>query len=167
MSVTSATLRLALRSCVVLTLWLASVSAGHAMPAAQRSSAKFCDAQTTSIRKLVRQARAVGGPLARRLRHGGIRLNSHSTGIGIGSRGWTREDEQAIQNDAPAPPLTVDHEIELRSTGVFTDSVPSLLTSRTLSPQSPRGPPDRASHGFRSVGVWSNRGDSCEWHSQT
>src|SRR3954462_1939887 len=148
MSVTSATLRLAVRSCAVIVLWLLSVSVSHAIPAPRQSSAKFCDAQTTSIRKLVRQARAVGGPLTRRLRHSGIRLNAHPAGIGIGSRTWIRDDEQAIQNDAPAPPLTIDHDIELRPIGVFSDSAPSLLASRTLSPRSPRGPPDRASHGF-------------------
>src|SRR5262249_19247729 len=96
----------------------------------------------------------------------GIRLNPRAS-VRLAPRATMRDDEQAIQNDAPAPPLGVDLEIELQPIGLFADAQASPLTSRALSPRSPRGPPDRAFHGFRSVAVSSNRGDLCEWFSQT
>jgi len=124
----------------VAVLWLLSVSISAAMPAPRASASKFCDAQTTSIRKLIRQARAVGGPLAKRLRPG-IRLNRQATWVQQGSRIGVHDDDQAIQNDAPAAQLAADPRIDLRPLGVFVDAQSPPLFTRSLSPRSPRGPP--------------------------
>jgi hypothetical protein len=168
MSVTSPFARRIFKAGLVVAVWLTSVSATLAMPR-ELATPKYCDPQTTSspIRKLVSNARAVGTPLVKRLRQAGIRIRRNTSAIRLTARAHMRDEDQAIQNDAPAPPLAVEPRIDLRPLGVFADAAPAPLDSRALSPRSPRGPPAGASHGFRFVTVSSNRGDRCEWCSLT
>jgi hypothetical protein len=129
---------------VLAVLWLLAVPPiSNAAPRSARG--KFCDSQTTSIRKLIRQARAVGGPLAKRLRHSnGIRVSRPAPWLQRISHDGVRDEDQAIQNDAPAAPLAADLEIDLRPLGQFLEPQASRLFTRALSPRSPRGPPNAA-----------------------
>lgn len=147
MSVTSTISRLVSRAGFVVVVWLMTVSASAATPR-ELIPAKSCDPQTSSpLRKLVSNARAVGTPLVKRLRQAGIRIRRNSSAIRLLPRAHVRDDEQAIQNDAPAPPLAVEPRIDLRPLGVFAEAAPALLDSRALSPRSPRGPPSEAWQG--------------------
>jgi hypothetical protein len=129
---------------ILAVLWLLAVP--PISSAAQRSApGKFCDSQTTSIRHLIRQARAVGGPLAKRLRHSaGIRLSHPATRLQRTAHGGVRDEDQAIQNDAPVTSIETDLEIDLRPIGRFLESHASPVFTRASSPRSPRGPPNAA-----------------------
>ncbi len=128
----------------VAIVWLLAVSSSAAMPRSRAVPSKLCDARTTSIAKLIRQARAIGGPVTKRLRRSGIRLNPQAIWLQHTPRCGVRDDDQAIQNDAPAALLVVELKIDLRPLGLSLDSdVPQRFT-HARSPQSPRGPPRRA-----------------------
>src|SRR5689334_10411887 len=112
MLVTPPISRMLTKAGTLVVLSLLVLPAPSAMAASRRSPGKFCDAKTTSIGRLIRQARAVGGPLAKRLRHAGIRLNGQTTWLQLTPPGDVHDEDQAIQNDAPAAPQAVDLEID-------------------------------------------------------
>jgi hypothetical protein len=132
-----------LRAGSVVVLWLLSVSASAALPASRRTPAKFCDAQTTSVRKLIRQARAIGGPLAKRFRHG-IRPPAQSKGLQRDAGSAPRDEDQAIQNDTSATEGAADLEFELQPIGSSLDTTAAPIRTHVLSPRAPRGPPQSA-----------------------
>src|SRR5262249_33410417 len=136
--------RMLTKAGVLAVLWFfAAPQVSNAAPRSERG--KFCDSQTTSIRKLIRQARAVGGPLAKRLRHtAGIRVSRPTPWLQRIAHEGVRDEDQAIQNDTPVAPLAADLEIDLRPLGQFLETQASPLFTRALSPRSPRGPPNAA-----------------------
>jgi hypothetical protein len=136
--------RMLTKAGVLAVLWLFAVP--QISKAAPRSAGgKFCDAQTTSIKKLIRQARAVGGPVAQRLRHpSGIRFTRPTGWLQRVAHDDVRDEDQAIQNDAPAAPLAADLAIDLRPVGRFIETQASPLFTHAPSPRSPRGPPNAA-----------------------
>ena len=108
-----------------LLLWLVSASAGFAEGAPPPGS-KPCDPQTTSIQKLIRQARAVGGPIAKHVRKKLTRKTVRTTHVERGVRAPAADDGQAIQNDAPAAHAAVPPVHELRALGIFDDPLERL-----------------------------------------
>ena len=126
----------------ILLLWLLSVSDGFA--AAPRAGVKPCDpqTQTTSIRRLIRQAQLVGGPVAKRVQRTLFRVrlprNSH---LERTIHRGTTPDDQAIQNDAPIAHTALPPVLSLERLGIFTDRLERLPFTPFASPQSPRGPP--------------------------
>jgi hypothetical protein len=83
-------------------LLLSILSASESAAAAPPHPGKPCDPHTTSIRRLIRQARSIGGPVARRVRKSLAGLTPRTTHVERGIRPPAAEDSQAIQNDAPA-----------------------------------------------------------------
>lgn len=133
-------LRLFSKAGSIVLLWTLPASISVAMPAA----AKPCAAKATTLEKLVRQVRSVRGPLAKKSRGFGIRRHPQVNWI-QGKRGHgANDDEQAIQNDAPAADAVVELDIELRLLGEFVDPIEQHASTRTFSPRAPRGPPPAA-----------------------
>jgi hypothetical protein len=132
-----------MKACGVLLLWLLSVSEGLASHA-PRATAKACDPHTTSIRKLIRQARAVGGPVAKRVKKKLRSVQRRTTHVERGRRPSASDDGQAIQNDAPVAHVIARPVPELRSLGLFVDILEQQPFTLFSSPQSPRGPPASA-----------------------
>jgi hypothetical protein len=150
MTVTSPILRRLFKGAVVLLLWLASVSASAASPAPRlHHAATLC-----AVRKLIRQARSLGGPLASRLRRVSIRVNQKPAWTTARTIAGSGEDEQAIQNDTLAAPFAADPYFELRPLGLFDATYDPRPLTRAFSPRSPRGPPMRPAM-FHAV--WPSR----------
>ncbi len=94
-----------------------------------------------SIQRIVNQTKAVGGPVAKRLRKS--RLDLHRSSVSRNVR-VSHENDQAIQNDTLAANAPVDPAIVLRPLGFFVDPIEQQPLSVAFSPRSPRGPPHRA-----------------------
>lgn len=141
MPFTPTTRRALTKACGILLLWLASVADGFAAPRVVRQT---CDPQTTSIRKLIRQARAVGGPVAKKVRTKFRTTRPRSVHCERGIRPRLAEDGQAIQNDAPLAHAAAPVTLELRLVGLFVDRLERRPFTRTVSPRAPRGPPAAA-----------------------
>jgi hypothetical protein len=135
--------RALMKACGVLLLWLVPATEGFAAHA-PRVIGRTCDPQTTSIRKLIRQARAVGGPVAKKVRTKLRTAKPRTAHIERGTRARAAEDSQAIQNDAPVAHAAGPFALELRVVGIFVDRLERLPLALTVSPQSPRGPPAAA-----------------------
>jgi hypothetical protein len=167
MYMTFSFLRLAPKAVSAALLWLISVSVSAAMPAAG-SVARFYDTQTAAVRKLVVHARTAGQTDSKRKRTYGIRRHP--------LRCWVQRqhasaaqnyDEQAIQNDIVAAVFAAELDFDLQPLGAFDDPITPRASRGGFTPRAPRGPPARVGHGSWSRTVSSNRGDSCEWCSQT
>src|ERR1043165_9761205 len=98
MPLTPTTRRALTKACGIVLLWLVSVADGFAAPRVVRQT---CDPQSASIRKLIRQARAVGGPVAKKVRTKLRTTRPRNAHLERGIRARPAEDSQAIQNDAP------------------------------------------------------------------
>jgi hypothetical protein len=139
MHLSSKTFRFLTRAASVLLLWLMAASESAAAPL--HSTARPCNPQTTSIRKLLRQARSVGGPVARRVRQSLSGRTARSRHVARGVRAPATENGPAIQNDTPAAHASVNPVLALRALGIFVDRIERLPCTISTSPQSPRGPP--------------------------
>jgi len=139
-------LRVTTRATAVLLLSLMSATASTAAAAPPASHAKPCDEHTGSIRKLVRNARLIRGPVAKRLRFrlALFDLKHRSNLLSRATLPPPRDDDQAIQNDLPATQIAADPFIELRRLGLFVEVVDPHPFTRSSSPRSPRGPPAHA-----------------------
>jgi hypothetical protein len=126
----------------VLLLWAAGAVPALAAPA--RAAGPLCDPQTTTIRKLVRHAKAFGGPLKQPapLQFG---LTDPTSRLRRGTRVTVENDDAVIQNDAPAR-LDEDGRPNpsLHEVGVVPRVAGARPISVRFSPRSPRGPPPPA-----------------------
>jgi hypothetical protein len=142
MNLRSTTPRVLVRVGGILLLWLLSVADGFAAPP---RTGKPCDpqTQTTSIRRLIRQAQLVGGPVAKRVGRSLFRVRPPRTAhVERTIERATTPDEQAIQNDAPIAHAANPPVLSLEPLGIFTDRLERLPFTPFASPHSPRGPPD-------------------------
>jgi hypothetical protein len=132
-----------LKACTVLLLWVVSVSPSSAAHAPLKRASKVCDphTQTISVRKLFRQLKAIGGPLARHTRHSRLQVTGRSAHLQIGSRRASLNDDDAIQNDAPAAQADSNPLVEPERLVTFVDGFEQTPLSLAYSPRSPRGPP--------------------------
>jgi hypothetical protein len=125
-------------------LWLLSVSFADAAQTPRHSTeGKFCDAQSTTLKKLARHTKKLGGP--RKLQPPGalVELTKTTSRLQRGTRADVDPDEAAIQNDAPAARTDADERPvpALRPLGLLIRSLDIRPLSRAFSPRSPRGPP--------------------------
>jgi len=128
----------------VVLLWLLSVSFADAAPTPRHPTVgKLCDAQSTTLKKLARHSKKLGGP--RRLQAPGtlVALTETRARLQRGTRADVDPDEAAIQNDAPAARSDADERPipTLRPLGLLIGSLDIPPLSRAFSPRSPRGPP--------------------------
>jgi hypothetical protein len=107
-----------------------------------------------TIQKIVKQAKAVGGPVRHFRRLG---LDLHRTTSLARMVGVNNNDEQAIQNDTLDAHVPVDPAFTtLRPLGFFIDPFEQRPLTIAFSPRSPRGPPDNARHPFTVPGGFVN-----------
>lgn len=132
----------------VVLLWLLSAVAVDAAPAARRMTyGAVCDAQTVSLKKLRRQAKAFGGPLKRFMkRRLPAALTDTTPRVLRGASAHLDDDDAAIQNDATAARIDDDERPipALQPAGLLHGSRDQRPRSRAFSPRSPRGPPPYA-----------------------
>jgi hypothetical protein len=132
----------------VVAVLLLCASVAYATPAGPRrpGAQQACFEQTTRSHKMPRHPKSFGGPLARpstRLMAGLIDL---TTLVKRGLRANLADDDEAIQNDAPAARIDIDDRRvpALLPIGVLPGSFDRPLSTHTFSPRSPRGPPTSA-----------------------
>jgi hypothetical protein len=109
--------------------------------AATATSGDVARQKRISIRKLIRQTRLVRGPVARRFRLALFDLAHRTHLLGRPSQAGARDDDQAIQNDAPATEISADLFVALQPLGLFIASIELDAFTVSFSPRSPRGPP--------------------------
>jgi hypothetical protein len=121
---------------------LLCASIAYAAPAGLRDAAdhRACFEQTSRIYKI---PKLPGGPPAlrsMRLTAGFLDQTMH---VKRGQRANVPDDDEAIQNDAPAARIEIDDRRvpALLPLGVLQSSLDRPLTIHTFSPRSPRGPP--------------------------
>ena len=130
--------------CVVL-FWLVSASLAQAASTqGHRATGSLCDANSTTLRKLVRHSKSYGGPLAKRPQRALFGLADVTARLHRGAHADLNDaDSAAIQNDAPAANVDADGRTvpTLRPLGQLVGSLDRRPRTRTFSPKSPRGPP--------------------------
>ncbi len=133
-----------LKAASVALLWLLTASVADAAPAARRADrTQVCDAQTTTIRRVVRRFKTLGGPLARRRRARARLLFDFTPRLHRTARVHVDDDRDAIQNDAAVASANPgDRAVPgLRPLGIVAGSLDRHLPALAFSPRSPRGPP--------------------------
>lgn len=126
-------------------LWLLSVTSSVAAhgPCLARIKIGEAKAQSLGIRKFVRQLQSVGGPV-RHVRKVRLSLGTRRTHLQRATWPSHSDDDDAIQNDAPAAYFAVDLFLGLRQLGIFVDVIDQRTFTLSYSPRSPRGPPAAA-----------------------
>ena len=93
----------------------------------------------------MRQLRAAGGPLARMARKSRLDLSSRTAHLQRAGRHAPHDDDDdAIQNDAPAAAAPAHPILSLQQLGVFVLPFEQRPFTLLSSPRSPRGPPPAA-----------------------
>ena len=127
----------------VVLLWLMSVSFADAAQTRHNTEGQPCDAQSTTLKRLARHSKKLGGP--RRLQPAGavVALTGMTARFQRATRADVDGDEAAIQNDAPAARTGADERPvpTLRPLGLLIGSLDVPPPSHAFSPRSPRGPP--------------------------
>ena len=131
---------------MALSLFCATVA--FAAPAAHRHSRahRTCSQKATYARKLPRHVKSFGGPLARSSTPHVAGLTDLTALLRRGLRANLPDDDEAIQNDAPAARIDVDtrHVPALQPLGRLPRSFDTRLSTHSYSRRSPRGPPTSA-----------------------
>jgi hypothetical protein len=132
-------LRTLLKASSLVSVCLLWASVANAAPA-PRTAKTVCDPQTVPAKRLLRHPRSFGGPLKLPTLLGLNELTSHVTRWTHGNLG---DENQAIQNDAPAARMDADDRPvpTLRVVGLLTGSLDPRPRTLPCSPKSPRGPP--------------------------
>jgi hypothetical protein len=125
-------------------LWLLFASIGYAAPAPRRAAAgRVCDTKATTLRKLSRPPKSVGGPVKAPSSRALAGLTDPRLVLKSAGRLDLDDDGQAIQNDAPAARIDSDERSAptLRELGVLPSPLHRPVHTRAFTPRSPRGPP--------------------------
>jgi len=132
----------------VAALWLLSVSAGYATPGPARNIVgRACSPKAAPVRKLMRQSKSAGGPVALPSKRAMAGLSDVTAHLKRGTRAtFSSDDDEAIQSDASAARIDADDRAvpALRPLGVLPGSIVPLPRIHTFSPRAPRGPPFQA-----------------------
>jgi hypothetical protein len=124
-------------------LWLLVPTIVSAAPFAQGGARRVCDPHVVTLRPLANAPRSSGGPIARP----STRLQGDASTARVRLQRALRiavdEDDDAIQNDAPAAWVDGDERFApaLQPLGVLAPIGLHHLPTRAFSPRSPRGPP--------------------------
>jgi hypothetical protein len=135
-----------MRASGVIALLLLCAPVAYAAGPRHVSSRRACSEKATSVRQVPRHPKSLGGPLARVSTHTLAGLIDRTALIKRGLRTNLPDDDEAIQNDAPAARIEIDHRAvpALLPLGVLQGSFDGRLSTQTFSPRSPRGPPTSA-----------------------
>ncbi|HMD36142.1 MAG TPA: hypothetical protein VKH42_14290 [Vicinamibacterales bacterium] len=120
-------------------LWASSAIAATA----PRGSKTVCDPQSTAARRLVRHPRSFGGPIKLPPERTLLGLDELTPRVAHGAHANLGDENQAIQNDAPAARMEADDQPvpALHIVGLLVGSVDPHTRTLACSPKSPRGPP--------------------------
>jgi hypothetical protein len=135
---------LLMKAATVVVAWLLSSSFGFAAPApSQARAGRACDAHVASVRKLVRQVKSFGGPVAPVSQRALAGLSDLTTLLKRGGRVQLDDDDEAIQNDTPAARIDDDESRvpALHPLGILDKSGERAPCAGAYSPRAPRGPP--------------------------
>jgi hypothetical protein len=124
-------------------LVLAAASAAAAAPPAPRHKASTLCRPHTTLKKLLLRMEKVGGPLAQHPFSLRSKLMVTKPLLQRATRARVGDDDEAIQNDAPAARIDFDDAATpiLRPVAVLSTSFDRLSVPDLFSPRSPRGPP--------------------------
>jgi hypothetical protein len=127
---------------VALALFCASTAEAARGPRRARERLT-CDPATTTLRHLPRVAKTYGGPVAKlsdRVLAGLVDPTTRMERVVLTD---DQDDDEAIQNDAPAAHTEADERAMpvLTPIGLFIGALDTRLSTRDGSPTSPRGPP--------------------------
>jgi hypothetical protein len=139
-------LRMLVTAAAAAVLTLAAATAVFAAPAPLRRDGPACDSQANvaTLRKLLRQQKSYGGPLAEHTYTKRLRLRIDLTAhVHRPKRTLSGSDAAVIQNDGAAAGIDTDGQCPpaLQWFGILASSVDSHPRTRSFSPRSPRGPP--------------------------
>ena len=133
---------------VALMLLCASAEPASASPVHARHGhvRRSCSQKAGYARKLPRRHPAPVGPVARPSTHALAGLMDLTALLKRGLRANLPDDDEAIQNDAPAARLDIDGGSipALLPLGVLQGFLDRRLSTHAFSPRSPRGPPTSA-----------------------
>jgi len=126
-------------------LWLLSVTSSAAAHAPRQARGHFraqTSSETFSVNKLRRLTPAIGTTSLVRVHKVRLALAVRRSHLQHAARTTQNaDDDDAIQNDAPAAHFDVNPCLALRPIGVFIDDLEQQPFTLTTSPRSPRGPP--------------------------
>jgi hypothetical protein len=129
----------------VAVVWLLLASTTYAAPAPRKSAGGLCGPLTGAVEKFrfPRLPKSFGGPLATPSKHALAGLTDGTARIKRCSQAEIDDDDEAIQNDAPAARIDSDERANpiLRPIGICQGPQTRRLHTRLFSPRSPRGPP--------------------------
>jgi hypothetical protein len=128
-------------SLVLLSLLIPTLATAASAP--HRGGAQVCDPSTVPLRKLARLPKTIGGPLAGPSTRAAAGLSDAVAKVHRGSRTALADDDEAIQNDAPAAWHDADEDLApgLEPLGSLARACVHKPTTHDFSPRSPRGPP--------------------------
>jgi hypothetical protein len=130
-----------------LLLWLLSASASAAAEPLRASAVTSGNGRghTLTLRTLVRQLKALGSPLARHGRRLRAARAARITHIRYASPTASHDDNDAIQNDAPAAQSAADPIAAPQAVATVVDALEQRPPfAPACFPRSPRGPPASA-----------------------
>ena len=129
--------------CGVAALWLVSASTADAAPGPARNIVgRACSPKAAPVRKLIRQSKAAGGPVALPSKRAMAGLSDVTALFRRATHASFSEDDEAIQSDTAAAQIDDDRAVPaLRALGVLRGLFVALPRVHTFSPRSPRGPP--------------------------
>jgi hypothetical protein len=137
-----------MKASATIALLLLCAPAAEASPALARHGhvRRSCSQKAGYARKIPRRPRAPVGPIARPSTHALAGLMDLTALLKRGLRANLPDDDEAIQNDAPAARLDDDGRAApaLLPLGVLQGFFDRRLSTRSFSPRSPRGPPTSA-----------------------
>jgi hypothetical protein len=143
MRFTSSTVRKLMKggSLVLLALLIPTIAAAASAP--RHGGARVCDPSRVPLRKLARLPKTIGGPLARPSTRAQAGLSDVVAKVQRGSRSALADDDEAIQNDAPAAWHDADEDLApgLEPLGSLARTCVQNPPTHAFSPRSPRGPP--------------------------
>jgi hypothetical protein len=136
-----------MRTCSVAVLWLLFASIGYAAPAPAPHygvTGRVCDDHSTTARKVLKhKKKSFGGPVARPSTRALAGLSDPTARMRRASYTPFDDDDDAIQNDAPAAQIDIDDRPTpaLRPIGALPPANDPRLPTRAFTPRAPRGPP--------------------------
>jgi hypothetical protein len=140
--------RYAVKAAAVVLLWFLSVSTGVAAPWTRTTHARTGlirkQASAAVANSLPKHRAAVGGSMVRVRKIGTSLLTRRAHFQRNVRHAHSDDDDDAIQNDAPAAAFDVEPVFGLRPLGIFVEPVEPQSFARHDSPRPPRGPPPAA-----------------------
>jgi hypothetical protein len=125
-------------------VWLLVPSVASAAAASGRGGSRVCKAQAlVTLNRLARVARSVSGPVAHRFMRAALDLTEGGERFERRARPFIGDDDEAIQNDAPAAWVVADVSLAsgLEPIGFLARFGVRQPKVWDFSPRSPRGPP--------------------------